>query len=259
MRPGISFIVRVRNEERVLGQSLQSLQALTIPHEIVVVLHRCTDGSAEIARSFPGLRIFEFDRPISRAGFETLVTPASSPYSLISFCDWCFSKAEYLWCFKWDADHHATPDLIELLNERSWDDPKPTRIRIPAVSEGLQPQLEPFLFNAGREYAKHIFWEFNKSIFAPDVEEEIIPASITHASRLTDEHMKSYWRERPWFERSGEAEAADLRRKYDALVRLVGPEPLGLARALNPICDEYETTVRLNEAKLDAEGISLWR
>ena len=66
--PGISFVVRARNEEATLPAGLQSLQKFTFPHEIIVVLHRCNDKSFEIARSFPNTKVFEFDRPISRAG-----------------------------------------------------------------------------------------------------------------------------------------------------------------------------------------------
>lgn len=261
MKPGISFVVRVRNEEKVLEQSLHSLQYLTFPHEIIVVLHLCTDRSAEIAASFSGIRIYQFDIPLSRAGFETLITPAASSHSLISYYDWCFAKAAHLWCFKWDADHIATPELIDFLNSRTWDDPTPTRIRIPAVIDGFPPQLEPFLFNGGREYAKYIFWEYNKSIFAPGVREEVIAPRIIHASPADDEHIKPYWRAEPWFQSGETPEAVELDRKYKFIVERFGPEPLGLGRAVNPggpICGEYERALRSREAELNSEGIHLW-
>ena len=113
--PGISFVVRARNEEATLPASLQSLQNFTFPHEVIVVLHRCNDRSLEIARSFPNTKVFEFDRPISRAGFETLITPVTSPHSIMSYCEWAFSKGTHLWTFKWDADFIATPELVEFL------------------------------------------------------------------------------------------------------------------------------------------------
>jgi hypothetical protein len=256
--PGISFIVRVRNEEKTLAQSLASLRGLTCAHEIVVVLHRCTDRSKEIAQTFEGVRIFEYDRVISRPGFETLVTPDTSTHSLISYYNWCFSKVGRLWCFKWDADFIATNELVDFLNAHTWNDPTPTRIMIPTINADGIPASEPYLFNAGHQYSKWVFWEHNKSLFGPGVTEKTISPTIVHSSTVVDAHMKSYWRENPWFDLSDTEEAMVLRQKYSALVRLVGPEPKGLARDQNPIRDKVLLLVRSKEAELKTEGISLW-
>ena len=79
-KPGISFILRARNEEAYLTQSLTSLLSLTIPHEIVIILHKCTDQSKDIALDAQAkggqIRIYETDHSLSKAGYETLATPA---------------------------------------------------------------------------------------------------------------------------------------------------------------------------------------
>lgn len=258
-KPGISFIVRVRNEEKLLADSLRSLQALKIPHEIVVILHRCTDRSGEIARSFPGVRVFEFNEKTSRAGFENLVTPAASRHSLVYYYDWCFSKAEHLWCFKWDADSIASPELTAFLNSRQWDAQPPTRILIPKESEGSMTKSEPYLFNTEPRHSKWVFVEHNASVYGPDVREINIEPTILHLDRLSDQHMKPYWREPPWFESDDSEEAIELRRKYRMLVELIGPEPVGLARDANPIREQYFAEVRDREEELHALGIELWR
>lgn len=258
LAPGISLIIRARNEAKVLRQNLESLRALNIPHEIIVILHSCTDRSREIVSSFDDVKIFEFNQELSRAGYENLITPANSSHSFVYYSNWCFSKAKHLWCFKWDADFVATSALINFLNAQCWDDRTPTRIRIPVITENSRPHVEPYLFNAGREYGKYIFWEYNRSIFLPGVKEISIDEPITHASPLRDELIKPYWKNPPWFEHADTEEAVDLRTKYKSLVSLLGPEPLGLARAGNPICDDYQRMVEAKEAELTALRIHLW-
>ena len=216
--PGISFVVRARNEEGSLYASLESLQNFTFPHEVIVVLHRCTDRSLEIARSFPNTKIFEFGRRISRAGFETLITPVTSAHSIMSYYEWCFSKGTHLWTFKWDADFIATPELVEFLNAHPWDDRNPTRIQVPTLTEGRPPKSEPYLFNAGHKYSKWVFYEHNASIFEPHVIERTIPQKIVHEGPIADHAMKPYWREPPWFDQEETEEALELRRKYKYVV-----------------------------------------
>jgi hypothetical protein len=249
----------VRNEERTIEQSLQSLKGLTIPHEIIVVLHLCTDRSNEIVEHAGVTRIFEYQSPISRAGYETLVTNTSSTFSLMSYYNWCFEKTHRLWSFKWDADHIATAGLIDFLNSRSWDDPTPTRIRVPAITPNAKPNPEPFLFNAGNRHTKHVFWEHNAAVYDPHVREEICPATIEHASPLDEPFIKTYWRAPAWFEHHDSAEAAELRRRLQLVVQMFGAEPVGMARACNPAADALYRAVRERERDLLALGINLWQ
>jgi len=55
----VSAIVPVLNEERFIGECLSSLERQTIrPAEIIVVDGGSTDRSVEVARSFPGVRVY---------------------------------------------------------------------------------------------------------------------------------------------------------------------------------------------------------
>ena len=105
---GISFIVRIRNEEKVLARSIRSLVSLTIPHEIILILHQCTDKSPEIAATLatenPHVRILTYNHTVSRAGYETLATDASSDHSFVRYSNWCREQARHPWMFRWDAD-----------------------------------------------------------------------------------------------------------------------------------------------------------
>jgi glycosyltransferase involved in cell wall biosynthesis len=257
--PGISFVVRIRNEERTLGQSLESLRGLTIPHEIIPILHMCTDRSKEIVESAGFRSSLEYHLPVSRAGYETLVTSDSSAFSLVTYYNWCFEQARHLWCFKWDADFVASSELIDFLNSRPWSDPTPTRIRVPTITPGAKPNPEPYLFNAGRRYAKWVFWEYNASIFAKHVREEVRPENIEHASPLDEPSIKDYWRGPPWFQHHESAEAEELSRRYGVLSKMFGREPVGLARAVNPACDALYLAIRQKEEELRTLGIELWR
>jgi hypothetical protein len=257
---GISFICRVHNEERTLARSLMSLQGVSIPHEIIVILHRCTDRSSEIARDFPNVRIFEFDLPISRAGYETLVTPADSAHSIVSYCQWCFSLGARHWFFKWDADFIAPPELVDWLNSRSWGEAPPTRIRMNAVTPEASENYEPYLFNGDPHYAKYIFWEYNKALFVPGVLEVREDLEIIHDSPLTDSGLKAYWKSEPWFfstKPQFEELAQELRVKYQRLVALLGPEPKGMARGANVQSHDMQRAVQANEAALASFNVYL--
>jgi glycosyltransferase involved in cell wall biosynthesis len=59
--PTVSVVIAAHNEEAVLGRCLRRLLDGTRPgeFEVVVVANGCTDGTADIARSIPGVRVVE--------------------------------------------------------------------------------------------------------------------------------------------------------------------------------------------------------
>lgn len=248
---GISFIVRVRNEEETLEQSLQSLQGLTIPHEIIVILHRCTDRSKEIASQFQ-VRIIEYEIPLSRAGLETMATDEDSVHSIVHYNRWCFSHAQYVWIFRWDADFIATPELRSYLNERSWTKPlENTKIYLNAKSDDID-NLEGYLTSGNFKHTKYVFWEFfdtSECWFRIDSD-----ATIQHISSLST--LKPYWTEPPWYE-AETPEAEIVRTRMESIRKLVGDEPVGQARASDPRnWDTYSKCLSLTTA-FEALGIRL--
>lgn len=260
MENGISFIVRARNEDATLEACLRSLQGLTIPYEIILVLHMTTDRSKEIAdilaKEHMPIFVFRYDQPLSRAGYENLVTDMGSRHSMRTFSKWAFDKAIFPWKFRWDADFIASPELIAKLNSRTWSAPsKTTRIRIPAVSSNARNE-ECYLFSGEYEYRKYIFWEYTE--FLGELEyEHWTDATIRHASELKDK--KPYWVAEPWFLNDTSEEAALVRSRYQALVAICGPEPNGQARASNPESDPVFFKVQQNETLLESIGISFTR
>jgi glycosyltransferase involved in cell wall biosynthesis len=233
---GISFIVRVRNEETTLARSVRSLISLTIPHEIVLILHRCTDKSpniaAGLAKENPHVRVVTYDHGVSRAGYETLVTDANSDHSFIRYSNWCAEQARYPWMFRWDADFVMTRLLLDYINLQEWV-PKNMRIGLTAKNKTHSNQ-EYYLHQSSVRNTKHIFWEVSE--FPGDVKCLRLENNfyVIHLSELSD--IKSYWKEPPWFETDDSPEAIKVKERYAKLVAEFGPEPLGMARASNPGC-----------------------
>ena len=252
-KPGVSFILRVRNEEAYLARSLNSLLGLTVPHEIVVILHKCRDGSKEIVKAAAergqSIRIFETDQDLSKAGYETLVTPIQYKENLATFYNLCFSKAEYNWIFKWDADFIASPELIEFLNvELNINEKNPLRYNIPCQMTEDLVNYEPYLYNCLILFKKYIFWEVpvfigNSEIKDVHIKIYSIPPTI----------LKDYWKEPPWFI----GKDAFLEARYKKVIELCGPEPIGASRAQCKDCEIPFYNVKNIQGALEAMGIQI--
>ena len=61
----LTVIIPAHNEERVIGANLRALLAAAGPAEldVLVVCNGCSDGTAEVARQVPGVRVAESARP----------------------------------------------------------------------------------------------------------------------------------------------------------------------------------------------------
>jgi hypothetical protein len=242
--PQISFVVRVHNEEATLRESITSLFPIEKPIEIVIILHRCTDGSKKIALACQAeapprhrVKIVEYEVPISRAGLETFITPEDSPHSIMSYYNWAFSQASAAWRFKWDADFVATNGFVRWVSGHDWTLQDARALNVPHGSPDGIVGREPYASNCLRHFVKHDFWEvpmFPGNFVLEEVPDE---AAFVHASSLVE--VKPYWREKPWFFSDESAEATMLCAAYERAVALVGPEPVGAARSDNPECDAY--------------------
>ena len=236
---GISFIVRVRNEEATLEASLRSLLELTVPKEILVFLHLCTDGSHDIATRLsagnPCIKVFTYNVEISRAGYETLATDVSSSHSLSTYLNWCYSKAKYIWKCKWDADFTLTPELRTYINTNKWLKHSQT-IRIGAKNS-TSVEHNDYFSSCVVTYKKHVFWETPYFQFYPDQYKKITLSDIfiNHNSELSS--VKSYWRDTPWYMKEDSDEARAVMFRMERLIADFGKEPVGLARSMNPECD----------------------
>ena len=257
---GISFIVRVRNEEATLEECLRSLTKLTIPYDIHVILHLCTDRSLEIAEKiqsegFP-VHIHGYQYPVSRAGYEVLVTDKDSKHSMVEYSRWCISRSTRVWTFRWDSDFIASDALIDILNAKTWFKPDiSTQYAIHYVSDDVSSS-EKYLFSGEYEYIKYIFWEYCRLV--GEVQTLSFPKEmyIRHNSVLTNK--KAYWEEPCWFWPVLTDEAMILRTKYHALLSICGPEENAQARACNPVSNDILSNVVNKEEELKKVGIHFW-
>lgn len=253
-KPGISFILRARNEEAYLAQSLFSLLGLTITHEIVIILHKCTDQSKDIALTAQAkgqpIRIYETNENLSKAGYETLATPVNYNESLPSFYLKCFSLGQYNWLFKWDADFVASPELISFLNsELVLDEVKPIRYLIPCQMSEDVVNKETYLFNCLVGYKKYIFWE-TPAFLSGSTTLEISAKIFTIPHTI----LKEYWKEPTWFMGG---KNTFLEERYRKIVEFCGPEPIGASRAQCKDCEGPYFNVLEKKIELEALGIIL--
>lgn len=256
-RPGISFVVRCHNEQDTIFDCLNSLNGITVPYEVVVFLHRCTDSSKQIVeglkdQGFP-VRIYEYDLEISRAGYETLVTAVNDPHSIMSYYNFCFDKANYNWLVKWDADFKASGGLINFFNSLDISDKNPTSYRITAML-GDKPTSEPYMNNCLIEYTKYFFWETPRflsgmiSKTAPD-------DALIHSVPVSV--IKNYWYNSPWFVKP-ESHEQEIINKLRIIEERYGKEPAGFARSCNQELDGVFFAIKNDEELLKQLGISFY-
>jgi glycosyltransferase involved in cell wall biosynthesis len=254
-KPGISFVVRARNEEAYLQQCFESLKPLTVPHEIIVILHKCTDRSKEIAEAAldkgQPIQVFETDQNLSRPGYETAITPIHHPTCIPAFYTWCFSKAQYNWIFKWDADFTASPELVDFLNTTLvLDERTAIRYTIPCqLGSEAVINNEEYLFNCLVRFGKFVFWE--TPVFQTDSIVKKIDAKI-HSIPATI--LKPYWFDTPWFIGKDVA----LEERYKKIVDICGPEPIGASRAQCPDGEPAFFKLRTHKTFLESLGINLF-
>jgi len=234
---GISFIVRVHNEENILEKSIRSLFSLTFPHEIVIILHLCTDRSLDITKQLvaenPKIRYITYDYELSRAGYENLATDSTSKHSLITYVNFCMGQGKYIWKFKWDSDFIASPKLIDFLNSKEWK--KENAMYSILAKNSSTNNWEGYLMGCLLTYKKHIFWEvpfYNINRVRHSLSDT---QYIEHASELSD--MKPYWNDKPWYQKEDSDEARLVQDRINKLTDNFGKEPIGMARASNKICN----------------------
>lgn len=232
---GISFIVKVRNEEATLEAAVRSLFELVVVYEILIILHRCVDASAKIAARLavenPRIRILHYDLPLSRAGYETLATDTDSQHSLIRYYNWCRQQARYMWHAKWDADFVAPAGFIQWVNGAGiWGTPHQI-VRIAARDTDGGTEWGDYFSSCLSHYYKDVFWETAYYVFDPSLHVKHVLTDVWIEHRSSVSTLKAYWREDPWFMVMNTTEAMCVRDRVAFLTAEFGAEERGLARS----------------------------
>ena len=239
-------MIRARNEEATLEKCIRSLFALTIPYEIVVVLHLCTDRSKEIVealqRENDKIHIYEFDVEVSKPGYETLATDVNSEHSFVRYSNWCLRKTTLPWVFRWDADFIANEKLIEFLNEKQWNSEYGQYYM--EARNSMSSTRELYLICGMLEHRKYLFWEvpiFLTTGNTPPTAPAPKDVYIDHASELSE--VKSFWKRIPWYETEDSDEARTVKSRIERLTADFGPEPPAMARACSTTVEALDRAI----------------
>ena len=228
---GISFLVKVHNEEATLYESVMSLAGILVSYEILIFLNACTDASAQIARSLenanPRVKVFEYNVTLSRPGYETLATDDNSTHRISRYYNWCLSHAKYKWIAKWDADFEMTDGLRDYLN--TMDLRRDVILRLGARSRDGAVEMNNYFSSCLHGYKKDLFTEM--AGFAPRCPTEVLDHHIDHLSSLSN--VKSYWHRPGWFTRELSEEAGKVAWRVKRLTEEFGQEPVGNVRSEN--------------------------
>jgi glycosyltransferase involved in cell wall biosynthesis len=121
-KPGISVIVRLRDEEEYAEQALDSI--LPFFDEVVIVFNQCSDRTPEIVEEFANkdpqrVRAFHYVPEVFPQGSEQYrILPANHVSSLVHYYNFALSKASYRVRAKWDGDMIAAPEPLGRAVER---------------------------------------------------------------------------------------------------------------------------------------------
>lgn len=121
-KPGLSAIVRLKNEEDFAERALQSIAPFF--DEIVVVYNGCTDRTPEIVEHFAAaeperVKAYHYVPEVFPQGSEMhRRLPADHASSLVHYYNFALSRATRRVCAKWDGDMIAAPGPFGALIER---------------------------------------------------------------------------------------------------------------------------------------------
>ncbi len=242
-KPGISFLLRAKNEESTIEMNLDSLRNLQTPHEINVFLNLCTDRTEEIVMKCKqrgqNINVYQYPHILGKTGIENMCTPVNSVHSTIWYLNWAMMKSCHEYTFRWDADFIMTAVLRKELESIFAKEPDSPLYRIPAIFSATgHSNTEIYLFSniARPRFYKYMLWHamnFGDERVDEKVNFRILKGSIIHDSDLTE--VKDYWNHKPWWDVDRRPETKSVRedamKEYGLAVKIIGPSFSDKARA----------------------------
>jgi glycosyltransferase involved in cell wall biosynthesis len=129
LKPGISLIIRAKNEEYNIKYCIESVVDLV--EEIIFVDNNSTDNTYNLVKDYcnkySNIKLYQYNISVAKAGIEhTKAIKDDNKNTLGTFYNWCLSKATRYNVFKWDADficiRNNFINLVDIYNLRKRDD-----------------------------------------------------------------------------------------------------------------------------------------
>ena len=186
LSPGLTAIVRVRNEARALPWTLPPL--LRAVDRVTLVDNGSTDGTARVAREIaPEVEVVSYPFAVARCGAEHLSTPETSVHSLAYFYNWSFAHARTGYALKWDGDMVLSDLAVQALRDLAWQlEAAELVVRVPrlglyvasdrlAYVDTALRNCEPWAWpnRPGYRFAKALEWEL--PMFPAGIETVTLP------------------------------------------------------------------------------------
>ena len=118
--PGVSFLIRARNEEHNVRICIESI--VDIADEIVFVDHLSTDNTysiaVELSRKYRNVKVFKYEMEVAKPGDKYQNNIDLVGNGIANYYNFCLTKVTRRNLVKWDADFIPNrQNLIEMIDE----------------------------------------------------------------------------------------------------------------------------------------------
>jgi hypothetical protein len=246
LRPGLTAVLRVKNEARSLPWVLPPL--FEAVQGVVVVDNQSDDGTpdvaarvAEAAGAADRLLVTSYPFDVSRCGAEHLATPEDSVHNLAYFYNWSFAHVDTAYSMKWDGDMVLTREGVDTYADLSWQlDGVEAVISMPrhplfvesdrvAYLDVYMTNMEDYVFPMGEEYRHVKAYEWEMRMVPGSARRLRLPEGLCVELKYLDSDEFDHW---------------------------VGPDAFGATQRTMRKLREWEVFHALNEGRADdLEGI----
>jgi hypothetical protein len=209
LQPGMTAIVRVKNEARALPWTLPPL--LRAVDRVMLIDNGSTDGTAAVARETAAavgaapLDVASYPFAVARCGDEHLGTPEASVHSLAYFYNWSFAHVRTTYALKWDGDMALAEPAVLALRDLAWQlEATEALVRVPRIALYVASDRLGYVDTGirnceawawpnrpGYSFVKALEWEL--PMFPPDLETVTLPDYSCVELKFLDGEEFAHW------------------------------------------------------------------
>jgi hypothetical protein len=209
LQPGMTAVVRVKNEARALPWTLPPL--LRAVARVILIDNGSTDGTAAVARETAAaigaapLDVAGYPYAVARCGEEHLGTPETSVHSLAYFYNWSFAHVRTTYALKWDGDMVLSEPAVLALRDLAWQlEATESLVRVPRIALYVASDRLAYVDlgirnceawawpnRPGYSFVKALEWEL--PMFPPDLETMTLPEYSCVELKFLDGDEFCHW------------------------------------------------------------------